>query len=151
MEEQYYPTCEERIEGNLKGRMDDLRRFLSGGGEFELTCRECEHVWCTDDEVEECPECGEEEKITVDTNLENGPFNEYGLSLLKKWVVYRYELSTGGPADGFWIYLDPDDGEIVRISYYFQDWWDGAERDLTGSDFDTAKELFQNEFFFDAA
>lgn len=150
MTETHYPTCEERIEDSLKGRLDDLRGFLQGGGEYRLTCQSCDHVWCTDDEYEECPECGEdsEDGVIVEDSENDGPFNEYGLELQKRYTLWRYLLSTGGPADGFDLYIDPETKEIDAIDYFFQDWWDGARRELKGEELDVAKELFEREFYF---
>ncbi len=39
---------------------------------------------------------------------------------------WRWQLSWGGPADEFRIYVNPY-GEVVhRIEYWYLDWWDGA-------------------------
>jgi hypothetical protein len=69
---------------------------------------------------------------------------EYEESILaiSKETVYKVERSWGGPADGFYIYVDPEDHEILRIEYYFQDWFDGATRTLTGDDFKLVAEVF---------
>ena len=56
-------------------------------------------------------------------------------------IKVRVGLSWGGPADGFYIYVDPVDGEIVDVEYYFADWFDGAERKLFGKDKDAVIEL----------
>ena len=45
-------------------------------------------------------------------------------------IKVRVGLSWGGPADGFYIYVDPVDGEIVDVEYYYADWFDGATRKL---------------------
>ena len=55
------------------------------------------------------------------------PFEKLNESILaydKDGEDMKLELSYGGPSDGF---LFKKDGSIV---YYFQDWFDGAERHL---------------------
>ena len=42
----------------------------------------------------------------------------------------QVQLSWGGPADGFLVEFD-EGAKIVQIRYYFQDWWDYAERVLS--------------------
>jgi len=69
-------------------------------------------------------------------------YEEGILEVAPLYTVYRVGLSWGGPADGFYVYVDPVDHEIVQIEYYFQDWFDGAKRRLTGSDLDAALEMF---------
>lgn len=54
----------------------------------------------------------------------------------------RLELSTGGPADGFKFFEDE------TIEYYFQDWGDGATRELDGKNYDTLKELYDQALNF---
>ena len=51
-------------------------------------------------------------------------------------------LSWGGPAEGF---LFSRDGK--RIRYYFQDWGDYAEKQLSGKDLDTLQYLFTDLIF----
>jgi hypothetical protein len=65
-------------------------------------------------------------------------FNSYALSWDKD-INTRYDslcLSWGGPADYIRYYKDG------RISYVFQDWFDGAERFLDGYDYKIAKQLY---------
>ena len=38
---------------------------------------------------------------------------------------WRWQLSWGGPADEFRIYVNPDKS-VHRIEYWYLDWWDGA-------------------------
>lgn len=57
------------------------------------------------------------------------PFEKLNESILaydRDGEDMKLELSYGGPADGF---IFKKDGSIV---YYYQGWWDGAERELTG-------------------
>ena len=58
-------------------------------------------------------------------------------------IVYHVGLSWGGPADGFYLYVDPEDHTIDKVEYYFQDWFDGAKRVLTGDKFDMVCGMFE--------
>jgi hypothetical protein len=53
-------------------------------------------------------------------------------------ISYKIHLSTGGPASFFSIFVDGYD--IYRIEYHFQDWFDGAVRNLDGQDFEHVKQ-----------
>lgn len=60
-----------------------------------------------------------------------------------KTITYKVELSWGGPADFFIVEVDPEGHHpIISITYHFQDWFDGAFRDLTGEDFELAAQIF---------
>ena len=49
--------------------------------------------------------------------------------------VVSVQLSWGGPADWLEIELENDGGhDIRRVTYHFADWFDHAERDVTGQD-----------------
>ena len=61
---------------------------------------------------------------------------------VEKSIVYEVLFSWGGPADFFKIYVNPKEREIDRITYHFQDWFEGAERNLTGKDFDLVADYF---------
>ena len=49
---------------------------------------------------------------------------------LSKTVNYKLELSWGGPQDYFVFEYDPRTGDLVRITYHYLDWFDGAKRDI---------------------
>lgn len=50
----------------------------------------------------------------------------------------KLELSWGGPADYFLFF---EDG---TIEYHYQDWFDGAKRELDGRDYDIMQEVYDN-------
>jgi len=51
-------------------------------------------------------------------------------------------LSTGGPGDGFIILFDRNNDQFVKAYYYFQDWYDGALREVPGgSDLEKGLEI----------
>lgn len=55
---------------------------------------------------------------------------------LSKQVVYKLELSWGGPGDGFKIFVNADQSEVEDIVYYFADWFVYEERSLGQEEFD---------------
>ena len=86
----------------------------------------------------------DEFREALEENGENEDFdlidwlNDNALAYEKdpKYRAKRLELSWGGPADGFIFF---EDGDIV---YYFQDWFDGAERELDGEDYNIMREFY---------
>jgi hypothetical protein len=109
-------SCEERIDEHLQGRVEEIKEVLN--------------------------QYGEDEKIKFD-----GCEYEDVIEWLNCWALAyeddphyrakRLELSTGGPADGFIFF---EDGSI---KYYFQDWFDGAERELYGEDEAVLQDLYE--------
>lgn len=109
-------TCEERIQGHLDRWLEDMRKFKRTLDKaYKLNA---------DDAIEELYQRHNEKPI--------------GYS---KYTVHRIEYSWGGPQDYFEAW--EDDGEVVKISYHFLDWFDGAVQWLGGSDFDTAEEYLR--------
>lgn len=125
-------TCAERLPAQYGRAMHDLwLAYLSSCGKDEYVG----HVTC-EDGVEFDYEFEIEEGQHVDA---------YRRGILcfqaPAWKpsAYRPDLYTvqvqfswGGPADGLLVELDHSDHmNIVRARYYFQDWWDYAERFLS--------------------
>ena len=108
------PTCEERIGERLEDRLEQMRQYL---------------LRLASDDEDEREEAYEE-------------INEsYALSIeTPNHGAIQVCLSTGGPADDF--FIEADEGEIYGIEYRFQDWWDGARRRLYGNDYTLAQEFF---------
>jgi hypothetical protein len=94
-------SCEARIEGELKDREKDLRDLFTIADDYE----------------------GDED-LRDQANEQIYEF-AYGYETYK---VTRLTWSGGGPAD--WIEVQHDDGGIRRIDYVFQDWYDGARREV---------------------
>lgn len=65
--------------------------------------------------------------------IKNEEYNEdslYEFPLgISKQTVFKIELSTGGPADFIRAYVN-DEGFIDRVTYHYQDWFDGAEMEV---------------------
>jgi hypothetical protein len=63
--------------------------------------------------------------------------SEYGLC----WMAgqdeggdyLEWQLSWGGPSDGFRFYMNDAEG-VYAVYYYFQDWFDGAEEEVIDSE-----------------
>lgn len=113
--------CEQRIDEHLQDRIADLRKLLDADRRGEA-------------------------------DPELGYFNEYGLSFDyvskgtfsdQKEGYFRYQLSWGGPSDEFRFYTDAQ-LNLSRIEYVFMDWYDGATRELTGSDNALLEEIFED-------
>lgn len=53
---------------------------------------------------------------------------EYALAV-SKYTVVKIELSWGGPSDYLECRVDDKSG-LYSVTYHFQDWYDGAEREV---------------------
>lgn len=98
MESSKEKTCRERIGDHLAGREEFLDSL------FECIDEETEH-----DEIID----------PVDFL-----YQEFALDIEKQTVV-KILLSTGGPGDWLECYLY-DSGEVYRVEYHFNDWFDHA-------------------------
>src|SRR4029077_19153008 len=105
--------CEQRIDGHLKNRLEDIRE-----------------LWTL------------YQKGNDKVNPDLGRFEEYGLSWDyvreetfkdQEQAFFRYQLSTGGPQDEFRFYVNPN-FSAYKVEYWFLDWFDGAHRELEGND-----------------
>ncbi len=105
-------TCEQRIDAELTSRIEDFQHIIERAQAAE-GLRECDQ--------DEAAETG---------------WDEFPLHVEAKRVVVVL-LSTGGPHDEFRCTVD-EDGDIERIEYIFQDWFDGASRVLSGPAFQMA-------------
>lgn len=124
-------TCEERIAAHLAGRLQDFRAFATLT-DYSAGANEPEMVDAA-------------ERLDIETDGQTADdlseaamerIYEYPLSI-QTLRVHRIDLSTGGPGDWFEVFVD--DGEITRIVYHFNDWFDHAERTLDGPEFDAAE------------
>jgi leucyl-tRNA synthetase len=104
LEEIKAKSCEARIESELK----DRERYLD--------------TLFTIFDDEDCTATEEERDGANDEIYEMA----YGLETYK---VTRLTWSGGGPAD--WIEVQHDGDGIRRIDYVFQDWYDGARREVS--------------------
>ena len=58
---------------------------------------------------------------------QEGEWNNYPLAV-STYQLTKIELSWGGPSD--FLEVKHEGLEIISITYYFQDWFDGAKREV---------------------
>ena len=128
-------TCAERIEGQWAGRAEDFRA-LAAASDIE----DIEELH--PDTLKLCRDLGIDAE-DADTIREQAydRADEMPLAVTLARMV-RVEMSTGGPADWLEYALDSD-GDVTRVEYVFQDWFDGARMTLEGDDFDAAVRYFE--------
>ena len=132
-------SCEERIADRLASALEDL----SNATAYQFQCEACGHEFMSADDDSDCPECEAECEQVKDPDESREEYLESVLEITPMHLVIRVGLSWGGPADGFTLYCDPDTREIEKVEYYFQDWFDGAKRGLSGSALDMVRDMFQ--------
>ena len=115
-------TCQERVTGELRDRIEDLRKlwdaYCEGEEEVEDLGNIFEYGLCFDYVERDASVKGQDE-----------PY-------------FRYQLSYGGPSDEFRFFTGPD-FEVNRIEYWFLDWFDGANIVLSGKDEALLEEIWQ--------
>lgn len=131
-------SCEERIDGEWADRSGYLRALYKAIDGEELSPKEQSEVVNL---VDPDPDDVTEDKLreAADESLRE---MAYGLGISK---VYRYVWSGGGPADYLEVETD-EDGEVTAARYLYQDWFDGARRDLEGDDFDLAERYHRDNY-----
>jgi hypothetical protein len=109
-------SCAERLPAHLESRLEDFRSMVAW-----------RDAWYRAD------------GRTAEDRAEDAQrrIDEYPLAVTFAYSV-RVDLSTGGPADFLVAEVSPE-GDVLRITYHFQDWFDGASRSLGGPDFDAAE------------
>jgi hypothetical protein len=97
-------SCIDRIDRHFESRLEDIKAMM-----FWL------HAW----------EQSDKEAASGHYDEAVRRLEEYPLSAERGHIA----LSWGGPADGF-RYTTDEDHVIEDVSYYLQDWWDGAKMDV---------------------
>jgi hypothetical protein len=150
------PTCAERIGDQLAGRiahlnaLDALADVNTSDALVDLLARDDE----AGDRFDEIlapdgPAVSDFAEADIDDLRERAIESLYELPLaVTSKVVYRIDLSTGGPADWLEVLVSPaSDGELAgieRITYHFADWCDHAELQLDGDDFEAARRFAEH-------
>ena len=139
--EQRQKSCEERIDSHYDHRIGEIRR-LAGEDLIEAADLEDEGLDPADFYEYE-PDEGQEPEIDQERAQEElrDRFYESILSVDRS-IKVRVCFSWGGPADYIDLYIDPVEREIYRAVYVFQDWFDGAEREIRGTDLDAVLSMF---------
>ena len=127
-------TCEERIDEELTGRLEQLlpdvrrwgvlkcARYLKAEGR-ELTTADLDALQC------------EVSTLIQDRAAES-------LLSVERLSTYKLCLSWGGPADYFELDWSADSRAWVGGRYLFQDWFDGASRPLSEQQVEELANLF---------
>ena len=115
--------CKERIAGELKDTMQTLSRL------WEL--------WKKDPEA---------------SDPDYGNWNEYGLGFDyvapgtfngQRRGYFRYQICWGGPSEEFRFFCD-EGFRLVRVEYWFLDWFDGAKKILSGKNLEILTEIWED-------
>jgi len=147
--EQRQETCAQRIEGQLKGRVDDLRLLkwayerdnddgacLDYEADEDGDCENCSHdLGAHWQALAKADEFRDSFGYDLFDDSQEGPdqaWLEHPLSVDSKLQV-RVQMSWGGPSDEYLLTVD-EDGDIGEIRYRFMDWFDGATKTLDGED-----------------
>lgn len=104
---------------------EELASTITKGRKMETKEKTCEER--IDSQLTRLEEsCADIVKIYYEGD-EEGEWNNYPLSV-DTYKMTRIQLSWGGPSD----FLDvKHDGTIIlAVTYHFQDWFDGAVRDI---------------------
>lgn len=132
-------SCEERIGEYYAKTLEEIRKVA---GYEEITPDDLSDMGADPDDYRQDPD-DQESEIDQDAarNDLRETFEQDILSIDSK-IVKRICFSWGGPADYIDIYIDPEARQIYRAVYLFQDWFDGAEREITGQDLDAVCAVF---------
>ena len=98
-------TCKELVKNEYLSRLDDFKAFYN-------------RLFSEDDVFSEVNEYG----LSWDYVSKNTFKNQ-------RKGYYRWQLSWGGPADEFRIYTDSDKN-IIKVEYWYLDWFDGASIEI---------------------
>lgn len=121
-------TCQHRIDEHLPGRIAQVAEWLEAEREGEEP---------------------DEMFLSVEYVVPEVPEGETGTCAPVPF--FRLLMSYGGPSDEFRIYASPvglSCGQMVwrcwKVEYVFLDWFDGAVRELSGSNLDSLLALFMD-------
>lgn len=114
-------SCKERVGRALSSRISDIKELWQAynSGEEDRSEEFCEYGLSFD---------------YVAPNTFEGQRRGY----------FRYQISWGGPSEEFRFFCD-ENHNVVRIEFWFLDWFDGAKKILTGENFTLMAEIF--DFF----
>ena len=89
----------------------------------------------------ECETCQEYEDYCEDH------LRSQGVLSVDRIISYKIHLSTGGPGD--WFVVEIDEDGIRDIEYHFHDWFDHAQVDVTGDDFDIVSNWVYSQLYIE--
>ena len=127
-------TCEERINNEMAARFEDLNKL----SEFQSLSPEDQKELLEDYGYDYDPD-------DEDTNQDNiyEIISTYHLAV-STYKMVRIELSTGGPGDYLELIIDEEDKSLLKGTYHFVDWRDGATRPLNQDQLETIENLYSH-------
>tara|TARA_R110000787_G_scaffold110744_1_gene219425 strand:+ start:639 stop:1052 length:414 start_codon:yes stop_codon:yes gene_type:complete len=125
-------TCETRIDAQRDSFLDDARVLVKAA-----TCSTTT-AW-TQPDLDALDALGVDLHNAQESAQERAQEYPAGVS---KQTVYKVEISGGGPAS--WLEVWINDADITAIVYHFSDWYDHAERNLTGQELDDAESFVRS-------
>lgn len=141
-------TCQSRVYDAMKSRMLDLKILYRP---YDCEEEEKNNFLSGYLDASELSDMGEDE---INEGLQEKQ-SEYGLSF--DYVAlgtfddmeegyFRYQISYGGPSEEIRFFVGADK-KPYKIQFWFLDWFDGAHKNLSGDELETAKVML--EFFDD--
>lgn len=135
--------CEERIDIEKEDRFKDFEMFqllrdvndVEDFQDLEEDEQEKLKKWLSD-EGYEIEDIADFQETYFDL------FDAYGLGI-SQYIEIKIDLSWGGPADFVKLTIDKETKEVMSGTYHFQDWFDGATRDLTVHELEMLEDLYQ--------
>lgn len=124
------PTCAERLPAHLASRLDTFHALTTLAQVYGDEATPEIVALAKDQDIDE--EYCDQIAGTAQERIYELPLS------VQKLTVYRVDLSTGGPGDWLEAFVDSD-GEITRITYHFNDWFDHAEKTLERAEFERAE------------
>lgn len=122
-------TCEQRIDEELRSRLDEIGQALDAYEQQETVGDYGPDDWS---------EYGLAFSYVVpETNHNGEPIGGY----------FCFQMSYGGPADEFRFYAAPAERNsyaLLRCEYWFLDWFDGASRTLRDADWQLALRMWEH-------
>ncbi len=127
-------TCQELIQEKFESRNQMIKEMTAMvNGEFDEQLRESveEFIEKVTTSSGEEPTEGEVSRF-IEEQYKNHEYTETSLDELPIGItcyrVIKVQFSWGGPADFIEIFLSgyPDDEDIDKVVYHYQDWFDGA-------------------------
>jgi hypothetical protein len=112
-------TCEERVDGSMAGRLQDIRELLDNERRGE-----------TDEEIGDLNEYGLCFYYVTGDEHDGEAF-------------WKWQLSTGGPGTEFRFFASGPEDPLYRCEFHHLDWFDHAWRRLDGKNLELMKEIWQ--------
>jgi hypothetical protein len=127
-------TCEQRIDQELKSRLEDLLPDVT-----TWSGARCARYLKREGRTPQTADVDELRQEVLDLIRERACED---LLSLEKITTYKLCLSWGGPADYFELDWSEDSRCWVGGRYVFQDWFDGADRQIPAEQVEQIAEVY---------